>query len=130
MLRVSMKYITDDEDLGLRTYDLIVRFKKENNKFKVMNTVSEGPFVNLTNSSDPSKITIAFKTTSPVRSYIRLKNGKKTIEAKSGTRHEVVVANLKPDTLYHYKIGYNDFLSREYSFRTAPEKGKGRVVFA
>jgi len=46
------------------------------------------------------------------------------VEGKTGTMHEVVVPDLKPATIYHYRACTDDVCSADMTFSTAPLPGQ------
>ena len=94
------------------TYDSIT------NIFKVVNSITEGPFVNkLTENS----ATISYKTNIEDRSILEV-NKKSYRDDLSTHNHEFTISNLKPNTKYEYTIKTKTH-SETYYFTTAPKKG-------
>ncbi len=135
IIRVELKLDQEGLDLALGTYDVIVRFKIINGKFYKVPTVVEGPFVNMIRSDAAGEVVISFKTSEPLIGgvIINKKNDDKKIRfgnKKPGIKHEIKLSGLKPASLYDYKIDAGGYISRPYTFKTAPKPGKGKVVFS
>jgi hypothetical protein len=119
--------------LGL--YDTFLRFQAvaaEDGKVNYIKktTLIDGPSVNLITSDDPSTLVIAFKTDAPAMGTVTLKDGRQFKETEASTRHEIKVTGLKPGSSYAYRVEFEDYTTRFYSFQTAPIRGEGDVMFA
>lgn len=86
--------------------------------FKTDVTLIEGPSINRLH---PDRVTIAFKTSKPVKAAILVNN--QVWEDKEETnQHEILIEGLEPNTQYNYDISYGAWME-SYSFRTVPPKG-------
>lgn len=130
VVRFDLMLKTGGKDLPLGVYDTFVRFGMENGKYFKRPTIIEGPMVNMIRSESPGAIVISFKTGEPVKSAVVLDNGKRFAKTGEVKKHEITVSGLEPSTDYRYRIETGGFTFMDYSFRTAPEPGKGNVVFA
>ncbi len=116
-----------DTDLG--AYDLFLRFKKENGRFLRAPTVSEGPFVQMVHSGDSTRMMVYFETDREVRARVSI--GQFSFEdPEPARRHRIPISGLVPDTEYAYRVAFDDYESRDFTFRTAPDKGEGTFRFA
>lgn len=114
------------DSTGALLYDGVVSFYYKNGNFKIAETVTEGPFVNLLTSKSS---VISFDMNKPAKAEIVI-NGKTYSDKNTGKHHEIKITGLKPDTKYDYEIKYGE-LSQKYSFKTAHKKGERKpFVFA
>ncbi len=125
--------IWDPSIQAMRTYDARVHFVRKNGVFYRGLTLTEGPFVNLIRSDDPSRVIISWATDQPATGTVHI--GKKTFtDAKTARRHEVSVTGLSPCVDYSYWVSSRGkagaVASRKFSFRTAPPKGASHFKFA
>ena len=58
------------------------------------------------------------------------KGDPRIFESPAGTRHEVELQGLQPDTEYFYHVEVDGWTSTEYRLRTAPRPGQGTTRFA
>lgn len=130
ILRIDMKLKTDSEDIPLGIYDIFIQFRKKQGVFYKNISLTEGPFVNLVTSDNPTEAVISFKTSEPVIGYIELKNNRIFSSENKQIKHEIKLSGLKPDHKYYYNVKFSDIRSKIYSFKTAPSKGTGEVIFA
>jgi hypothetical protein len=91
-------------------------------------TITEGPFVDL---PTPDGVTVSFETDLPTRAAVLVvdPSGKPQVfdAPSAGTRHEVALTGLSPDTLYAYRVAAIDARqvvgwSGDFALRTAPER--------
>ncbi|NOZ35707.1 MAG: metallophosphoesterase family protein [Chlorobi bacterium] len=116
--------VTDNK--GNILYDGIVSFYFENKIFKIAETITEGPFVNLL---APKSVVISFDLNKKAGANIFV-NGKKYTDNSAAFHHEIKIDGLKSDTKYSYEVKYGK-LSQKYSFKTAHKKGERKpFVFA
>lgn len=120
-----------DESLG--TYETRVGFLRSSSKTKRIPCVTEGPFVNMSNSDGPSELVISFKTDLPTRVTVTTDNNRTFTETppnKTSTDHIILVTGLKHGTAYKYKLNLGNLLESDYySLKTAPVKGRGSISF-
>jgi len=132
IIRFELYLDKKGRDISLGVYDIFLRFIIENEKFYILNTITEGPSVNLLSSNKPTEIVIAFETSKAVEAsvYVKKKSTEEIFkESRKTIKHEIRITDLKPNTDYEYGIIIDDYKSRAYAFKTAPEKGKGKIVF-
>ncbi len=111
---------------GELLYDGIISFEKTKTGFKIIPTITEGPFINLLTENS---VTISFETNFKIKTSISV-GGKLFTDIKECKHHEILISKLKPSTEYSYKIKYGN-LFQEYKFKTAPNKGTRKpFVFA
>jgi len=108
---------------GIMMYDGKVTLVYNNNTFKKIPTIIEGPFV--TNLM-PSSVTISYTTDEAIFTNIEVnsKNNPAIIitAGKAVTKHEITVNALKNNTLYNYRIvGTGN--TPVYNFTTSPVMG-------
>ena len=130
----------DGQDVRpLGFYQSLVSFKHEDGKFEAVNTILEGPFVSLVNSSDPTSLMLSWTTSEICRGTVTLVDDQgraaSTAEKAEGTDHEIRVENLKPDNSYTYHVtcvtaAGDSTISNRYTLETAPEAGRGTAVIA
>ncbi len=128
-VRFELFLETEKRDRRLGEYEIIVRFQKVNGKFVKLPSLVEGPFVNKIHSDDPSSITIAFKTDTDVIGKVNVKGKSIFSENKAGEKHEIVVDGLTANTIYRYSVGFNEYKSKVYEFKTAPLNDDGKFIF-
>lgn len=115
--------------------DILVNFEKEDDRFTLVTTITEGPFVNLLRSDDgdagTTSVTISWGTLQPTGGKVVIR-GMDVYDhrAEDITNHQVEVTGLRHDTKYRYYVQSGNTRSPEYAFTTAPEKGQGEVTIA
>ncbi|MCF8262677.1 MAG: hypothetical protein K9J12_18005 [Melioribacteraceae bacterium] len=97
-----------------------------NGPFEVVNTIIEGPFINLL---APNSCTINFNTNE--KSIVELVvNGRIYTDQDSTYMHVFEINNLESSTYYKYVIKYGE-LKQSYAFKTAPIEGsREKFVFS
>lgn len=99
-----------------------------------MPTITDGPYVTMVLSDDPTSAEIAWETDELCLGEVITDLGTYPCEGEM-TKHAVQVTGLSPDTDYDYTVRCvagdgRETLSNTYTMRTAPEKGEGAVSFA
>lgn len=102
---------------GALLYDGIVSFSGKG-PFKVITTITEGPFVNLLTHNSA---VISFTTNTAVKATVEI-GGKTFSSAKADTRHEIEIKGLQADSVYEYTVKYGE-LQQTYTLTTAPKPG-------
>ncbi len=121
----TLSYRVSDNK-GNLIYDGIVSFYYENKSFKIAETITEGPFVNILTSKS---VVISFTLNKNAEAAVFV-NEKKYTDGSEAKHHEIKIDKLKPDTKYVYEVKYGK-LSQKYSFKTAHKKGARKpFVFA
>jgi len=112
---------------GELLYDGVIAFKYDKEQgFNIAKTITEGPFVNLLKANE---VTISFDTNVAVQAKI-IVSDKIYISKQSQTHHEILIDGLQPETVYSYKVDFEDS-TQNYSFKTAPISGSRKpFVFA
>jgi len=128
-VRIELFLETEKRDRRLGEYETIVRFKKVDGKFMKIPSLLEGPFINKIHSDDPSKITIAFKTDTDVIGRVNVEGKGVFSENIAGKKHEIIVSGLREDSTYKYSVGFSEYESKVYKFKTAPLNNGGKIVF-
>jgi hypothetical protein len=124
------------ESLGFLGGVVNVRF--EGKSVRPNLTILEGPFVTGLSSDAPDRATIFWRTDREAEGEVVVtsdgvsRNWKRT---GAGGRHAVTLDGLEPGKFHLYRVTSRtkdgeEVRSSGYLFRTAPEKGKGEVVFA
>lgn len=110
---------------GMIVYDGIVSFTSKG-RFKAVNTVLTGPFINLVQSD---KVTISFETSE--KSICEIETNGNTFKDKEAVfHHEIEITDLQPATEYPYTLKYGEF-QQSYSFKTSPLPGaREKFVFS
>jgi len=129
-------------------YDSIVTFRRlpdasgKSVRYEKALTITEGPFVALACSDDPTAVRIVWETDEPCTGAVHVAPDREPAEFRlagrstaAAKRHDVAVAGLTPATAYRYYVECPDAAGRPtrsepVAFRTAPRPGEGRVVFA
>lgn len=118
-------------------YDTVVSFLKQGDVFERNLTITEGPFVCLVRSDDPTSLAIAWETDQECTGYVyarymydrprkRTATEWKLVAVSENTqRHEALVTGLQPSSDYEYYVLCSNEAgqkteSRVYAFRTAP----------
>ncbi|MFH1278895.1 MAG: hypothetical protein ABIK65_11015, partial [Candidatus Eisenbacteria bacterium] len=117
-----------DRDLGM--YDTFVRFRRSGERYEVLPSLVEGPFLSLVRSDDPGRVVVALRTSAPVPVRVILDDGRTYASRGGGLAHEIPVTGLEAGKEYAYRVETGGARSRAYPFRAAPKKGKGEVLFA
>src|SRR6056297_1998479 len=115
--------------------DILVNFKRMDGNFELTTTMTEGPFVNLLRSDDGepqgTTVTISWETLQPSGGKVVIKGLKEYTHRADDLRHHAIeIDGLHHDSLYRYYVKSGGTRSPVYSFRTAPEKGRGEVTIA
>lgn len=120
---VGYRFVNENGEI---IYDGKIRFQYENEKFKILPTILEGPFVNLLN---PEGATISFETNVAIKCKVRV-DQKDFEDETASIHHEIKLTGLNANTFYQYSVMLEeDFWT--YSFRTAPKPGsRNSFVFA
>ena len=129
-LRLDLFLEKPGKDRPLGLYDTFLRFNKVKQGFSKLPSITEGPFVNLVHSGNPSQILISLVTDREIKITVQLNTGKKFTDPKPVKDHEIPITGLEADTEYRYRLFIGEDRTKEYHFKTAPEKGKGGVIFA
>jgi hypothetical protein len=127
MVRLELFLEETDEDTFLGVYDFPVNFYYSGN-FSVQPSIVEGPFVYNVTSDDTSKVSIYFKTSTPLKTTINV--GGVNFNDDEVAEHHFDLTGLQADRRYIYKIDINGVKTRDYDFYTAPIKGSETVSFA
>ncbi len=73
-----------------------------------------------------NRITIMWETEYPQGSMIEYGSasayGNQVVDITPVRIHELTLRNLEPETLYHYRVGYDTTFSLDHTFRTAPNR--------
>ena len=104
---------------GRLLYEGIIAFSYDKKDgFRIANTLTEGPFVNLL---QPGSTVISFDTNFDIKAGVFV-NNQWFYDPKPTRHHEIKITGLQPDTRYTYKVNYGED-SQTYDFQTAPLKG-------
>ncbi|HLP17049.1 MAG TPA: metallophosphoesterase [Bacteroidota bacterium] len=132
--RFELLRVSHGVPMTLGMYDGRVDFKKTPAGYSCPLTITEGPIVGCIQSDHPNRMTIAFETDRPSTGQIEVKELGVYADPAEGTRHEITIDKLSHSHLYHYRaiaINQTDSVVTPWMIvRSAPPKGKGRVVFA
>ena len=92
-------------------------------------TIVQGPYLGLKRSDDPSRVAIMWETDADCRgkAFVAPRGGSFGVAGTSekGTRHQVEVDGLSPDSRYRYYVQCGQSKSQVYTFRTAPKARSG-----
>jgi hypothetical protein len=132
--RLELVKIRDGVPVTLGVYDGKVDFRKTDSGFTSPLSIVEGPIVGCIQSDHPNLMNIAFETDRASTGQIELEEIGVYPDLAVRMHHEIVIGNLKPSHRYRYRaiaiVGTDSVITPWMSFKTAPVKGKGRVVFA
>jgi len=119
---LGYRVVNDEGDI---LYDGKVSFTGKG-PFKVANTITQGPFINLVTDAGA---TISFTTNTTTKASIKI--GAKLYSDKRVTQHhEIKVSGLQAATTYNYTVSSGGN-TQSYSFSTAPKKGtRSAFVFS
>ncbi len=123
-MRLGYRYINEK---GQIIYDGRINLKIDaDGNFKEDVYLIEGPFID--KLTDHSAV-ISFKTNKSVIAQIKI--GEQVFsDIVPTTRHQISLADLKPQTSYNYAVIYEDW-KEYYQFTTAPKKGcRSKFSFA
>ena len=104
-------------DKGELIYDGKVSFKGKG-PFEVIPTMVRGPMVH---KVKPDEVTISFILSDEIEAGVQVA-GEQFRSREAGKKHEITINGLEANSEYAYKVQFGD-LTREYSFKTAPEPG-------
>jgi hypothetical protein len=115
-------------------YDSKVSFKKKDSLFVPVVTIIESPMIGLVQSEHPDWVVISFGADRACRGVVEVQGVGSFVGPAESERHEVRVQGLTPARTYRYRAlaveGTDTSATSWFSFRTAPSKGAGSVVFA
>ncbi len=129
----------DGDIRHLGFYDSVVSFRRDDESFRRVNTIMEGPFVSLVGSDDPTSLMLSWTTSEVSLGTVTMaadkQEDRRITEAAAGLHHEIVVAGLKPRSRYTYHVscisaGGDTVVSNRYELLTAPQAGQGKVTIA
>ncbi len=129
-IRFDLFVAAEGADRRLGVYDTFLRFERNDQGCTILPTILEGPFVGMVTSDNPSQVLISFRTSVDVEGAVLLGDGRSYRGDGEGKEHQIVVSGLEPSMEYSYFILLDDHEVANRTFRTAPLKGEGEVVFA
>jgi hypothetical protein len=128
MVRLKLFLEDSDEDTFLGVYDFPVNFFFSGN-FAVQPSITEGPFVYNVTSDDPTKVSINFKTSKPVKATLNV-GGVNFTDSNETSMHNFDITGLLPNTRYLYYVDIKNIKTKTFDLYTAPLKGSETVSFA
>ncbi len=121
----------------------MVSFQKKGDTYLKNLTITEGPFVTMVRSDDPTTLTLAWETDEASQGIVYAAQVDLTdlppilmfSESESTRNHEVELTGLQPASKYLYTVlctteSGESVLSNLYSLETAPEAGEGSATLA
>lgn len=125
-LRAELFMETPGKDRTLGVCEIPFRFGFDGT-FRKLPAILAGPFVSLATSQKPDEITVSFQTTEPLRASVSV--NERSFQDKEPTKeHAILVSGLLPGNVYNYRVTFNGYASRPYSFKTAPKAGDNPPV--
>ncbi len=129
-VRMDLFLEEEGRDLKLGTYDTFVRFVFADDRYVILPSLLEGPFVGMITSDDPTTLIVSFRTRVPEEAVVELGDGREFREDAPVRAHEINLHGLEPDSEYAYSVTIHGVEVARRSFRTAPDRGEGEVTFA
>ncbi|MBD3335813.1 MAG: hypothetical protein GF355_09890, partial [Candidatus Eisenbacteria bacterium] len=129
MVRLELYLETEGRDRELGTYDFPLAFEAGAEGCSRLPWLVEGPFVCRLDSAHPDEAVIVFRTDRELAPEVLLGDGRR-LAGRQGRRHEIVIQDLEPATLYEYRVKIGDLMTRSQTFRTPPVSGEMPVRFA
>lgn len=132
--RLELLRMKDGVPVTLGMYDGKVDFRKTSWGFTAPLSIVEGPIVGCIQSDHPNWMIMGFETDLASTGMIELEEIGVYPDLNISTHHEIKIGNLQPSHRYRYRaiaiLGTDSVITPWMSFKTAPPKGKGKVVFA
>jgi hypothetical protein len=132
--RLELVTIRDGAPITLGIFDGRVDFRKTDSGFSSPLSIVEGPIVGCIQSDHPTWMKIEFETDRMSIGQIELEEIGVYPNPTISMHHEITIGNLQPSHQYRYRaiaiVGTDSVITPWMSFKTAPVKGKSRVVFA
>ena len=115
-------------------YDSRVAFKRSDSLFFPVVTIMESPMIGLVQSEHPDWVMVAFGADRVCRAVVEVQGIGSFVSDRESEKHEVRISGLKPSQRYRYRAlaieGTDTTATSWFTFRAAPLKGGGSVVFA
>jgi len=132
--RLELLSLRDGVPVTLGMYDGRVDFRKTAAGYASPLSITEGPIVGCVQSDNPRLMIMGFETDRPSTGMIELEEIGVYPDLNVTTHHEIRIGNLEPSHRYRYRaiaiVGTDSVMTPWMWFKTAPPKGKGKVVFA
>ncbi len=132
--RLELMRIRDGAPVTLGVFDGRVDFRKTASGYATPLSIVEGPIVGCIQSDHPEWMLIGFDTDRMSTGMIELEEIGVYPDLSVSLHHEITIGNLQPAHRYRYRavaiVGTDSVITPWMSFKTAPVKGKGTVVFA
>ncbi len=132
--RLELLRIRDGVPVTLGMYDGRVDFRKTAGGYASPLSIIEGPIVGCVQSDNPRLMIMGFETDRASTGMIELEEIGVYPDLAVTTHHEIKIGNLEPSHRYRYRaiaiVGADSVMTPWMWFKTAPMKGKGKVVFA
>lgn len=129
-IRFDLSVADEGADRRLGQFDTFARFVLTEEGCVLLPTLLEGPFIGMVTSDEPSTVLISFRTSVDIEASVVLGDGRLYRAAGRKQEHQIVVDGLNPSTDYSYAVRFDGWESKSRSFRTAPPRGEGEVLFA
>ena len=135
VVRLQLYLETRNGVLNVGLYDTFIGFKRTVASpgkllYSRRTAIMDGPTVNLITSDDTSYMVVAYQTDQKEITSVILNDGRKFSDSKPATKHEIKITGLEANREYQYKVKLTESETRSYSFKTAPKKGDGEIIFA
>jgi hypothetical protein len=97
-------------------------------------SIVQPPMLGCVMSENPGRCVVTFSADRPAEGAVDVDGVGRFAGSGQMTRHEIEVRGLRPDAEYRYRavaiVGGDTAMTPWLTFRSAPAKGKGSVVFA
>lgn len=131
--RLELLRLRDGVPVSVGIYDSHVWFKVKGTIISPVLSIIEGPIVGLKTSDQPDQLVIGFETDRPSKAKVEVVGVGTFTDEALAMRHEITLTGLQPEREYRYRVLASDESNTSetplLTFRTAPRKGNGRVVF-
>ncbi|MGE5314833.1 MAG: metallophosphoesterase family protein [Acidobacteriota bacterium] len=132
--RLELVRMKDGAPVTVGMYDGRVDFKKTESGFVSPLTITEGPIVGCIQSDHPDWMLMSFETDRPSHGEIEIEEIGVYPDLATARRHEIKIGHLDPSHTYRYRataiVGTDSVTTPWMTFKSAPPKGKGKIVFA
>ncbi len=130
-VRLELYQARDGQDRALGVYDTFSGFGRQDEGFKRLPCLVDGPFISRVTSDDPTSAVVTFQTSHAVQAAVVL-NGKQAFgEPGPALRHEIALTGLQPGREATYRVDLPGGIgTTDCTFSPAPPRGLANAIFA
>jgi hypothetical protein len=132
--RLDLLRVQSGRPVHAGLYDSRVHFEKRDSLFFPIVSIINPPMIALVCSDHPDWAVVTFTADRPCTGVIEVESLGRFTDNVVGERHELKVTGLQPSRAYRYRAlvvtGAETAATPWLTFRSAPRKGEGEVVFA